>query len=139
MFTCSSATVDIKQLLTIEEDPKHHSELVESLPEDVLGHGGGYQRRGSAVRFSQQQLWSRELRSEGQTGEGVHDQVDPEHLNSLERTVLYGTGSYERHNDGNNVHSQLELEELGDTVVHISAPHHGLDDAGEVVISQNDV
>ena len=57
----------------------------------------------------------------------------------LERTVLYGTGSYERNNDGNNVHSQLELEELGDTVVHIPAPHHGLDNAREVVVSQNDV
>ena len=57
----------------------------------------------------------------------------------LERTVLYGTGSNERHDHGHNVHSQLELEELGDTVVDISSPHHGLDDAGEVVIGQNDV
>ena len=57
----------------------------------------------------------------------------------LERTVLYGTGSYERNNDGNNVHSQLELEELGDTVVDIPPPHDSLDDAGEVVVRQNDV
>ena len=158
IFTCSSATVDIEQLLTIEEDTKHHSQLVEGLAEDILGHGGGYQRRGSAVRFSQQQVWSWKLCGESKAGEGVHDQVDPEHLNSLqdkpvrrgrggeaggrhylEWTVLYGTGSNERNNDGNNVHGQLELEKLGDAVVDISPPHHGLDDAGEVVIGQNDV
>ena len=84
IFTCSSATVDIEQLLTIEEDTKHHSQLVEGLAEDILGHGGGYQRRGSAVRFSQQQVWSWKLCGESKAGEGVHDQVDPEHLNSLQ-------------------------------------------------------
>ena len=57
----------------------------------------------------------------------------------LERTVLYGTGSNERHDHGDNVHSQLELEELGDAVVDIPPPHDGLDDAGEVVVGEDDV
>ena len=57
----------------------------------------------------------------------------------LERTVLYGTGSYERNNDGNNVHSQLELEELGDGIVHVATPHHRLDYAREVVVGEDDV
>ena len=58
---------------------------------------------------------------------------------NLERTVLYGTGADERHDHGDNVHGQLELEELGDTVVDIPAPHDGLDNAGEVVVCKDDV
>ena len=45
-LTCSAAALDVKHLVPVEEDPKHHDELVEALAEDVLHHGGGYQRRG---------------------------------------------------------------------------------------------
>lgn len=45
----------------------------------------------------------------------------------------------EGHDDGHHVDSELELEELGDAVVDVAAPHHSLDNAGEVIVSQNDV
>lgn len=60
----------------------------------------------------------------------VHSQRDP-HLGDA--------CSSECHNNGNNIHCQLELQELGDAVVNISAPHDSLHNAAEVVISQDNV
>jgi len=45
----------------------------------------------------------------------------------------------EGHDAGDHVDGELELEELGDAVVDVAAPHHGLHDAAEVVVRQDDV
>lgn len=50
-------------------------------------------------------------------------------------THLNDASSNEGNDDSHEVDSQLKLQELGDTVVHIPAPHDGLDDGGEVVVS----
>ena len=60
-------------------------------------------------------------------------------FNYLERTVLDRTGTSKCHNNGHNIDRQLKLEELGDGIINISSPHDGLDDAGEVVVGENDV
>lgn len=52
---------------------------------------------------------------------------------------LRDAGARESHDDGHHVDGQLELQELGDAVVDVAAPHHRLDDAGEVVVRQDDV
>lgn len=52
---------------------------------------------------------------------------------------LCDAGASESHYDGHNVDSKLELKKLGDAVVDVAAPHYCLDDAAEVVISQNDI
>ena len=52
---------------------------------------------------------------------------------------LSDAGPGEGYNDSHNIDCQLELQELGDAVVDVAAPHHRLDDAAEVVISQDDV
>lgn len=52
---------------------------------------------------------------------------------------LSDAGAGERHDHGHHVDSQLELKELGDAVIDVPSPHDGLDDAGEVVVSQDDV
>ena len=54
-------------------------------------------------------------------------------------SYLDGACSEERHDDGDNIDSQLELEEFGDGIVHVATPHDGLDDAREVVVSEDDV
>lgn len=54
-------------------------------------------------------------------------------------THLRDAGAGERHDHGHHVDGQLELQELGDAVVDVPPPHHGLDDAGEVVVGQDDV
>lgn len=52
---------------------------------------------------------------------------------------LGDAGSREGHDHGHHVDRQLELQELGDAVIHVASPHHGLDDAGEVVVGEDDV
>lgn len=52
---------------------------------------------------------------------------------------LCDAGTGERHDHGHHVDGQLELQELGDAVVDVPSPHDGLDDAGEVVVRQDDV
>ena len=57
---------------------------------------------------------------------------------------MYGSdlgdaGSGEGHNDGDHIDSELELQELGDAVVDVPAPHHSLHDAAEVIVCQDDV
>ena len=47
---------------------------------------------------------------------------------------LDGAGSEERRNDGNHVDSELELQELGDTVIDIATPHHRLHYAREIIV-----
>lgn len=52
---------------------------------------------------------------------------------------LCDAGSSEGHNHSHHIDSELKLQELGDAVIHIATPHHGLHYAGEVVICQDDV
>lgn len=47
--------------------------------------------------------------------------------------------SGEGHNDGDHIDSELELQEFGDAVVDVPAPHHSLHDAAEVIVCQDDV
>lgn len=54
-------------------------------------------------------------------------------------THIYDTGSKESDHYSHTVDSQLELQELGYAVVHVSAPHDGFDDAGKIVISQDNI
>lgn len=52
---------------------------------------------------------------------------------------LCDAGSCERYDDGHHVNGELKLEELGDAVVDVAAPHDGFDNAGKVVVGQDDV
>jgi len=57
----------------------------------------------------------------------------------FQRAVLDGASAHKGYHHSHDVDGELELEELGDRVVHVPAPHHRLDDAGEVVVRQDDV
>ena len=52
---------------------------------------------------------------------------------------LSDAGPCEGYYDSHYVNRELELQELGDAIINISPPHHCLDNAAEVVISQDDV
>jgi len=58
---------------------------------------------------------------------------------STPAAYLCDAGAGERHDHGHHVDGQLELQELGDAVVDVPAPHDGLHDAVEVVVGQDDV
>lgn len=55
------------------------------------------------------------------------------------RFHLCNAGASESHDDGHYVDGELKLQELGDAVIDVTAPHYGLYDAGEVVVGQDDV
>jgi len=50
---CISSAVNVEDPLAEEHDAEDDDELVDCLPEDVLGHGGGDEGRGSPVGFSE--------------------------------------------------------------------------------------
>lgn len=84
------------RLLTGEEQSEDDDELVHALAQDVLHHGAGDEGLVAAVRLPQQQGLCGRLGGQGQRGEGVHDQVDPQHLHGFQWRVLDaggGTGS----------------------------------------------
>ena len=58
------------------------------LSENVLGHGSWDEGRGPAVGFPQQEVGGRQLGGERQAGQGVHDQVHPQHLHCLQYNTL---------------------------------------------------
>lgn len=55
------------------------------------------------------------------------------------RIHLCNAGAGESHDDCHDVDGELELQELGDAIVDVTAPHHSLYDAGEVVVCQDDI
>lgn len=58
------------------------------MPQDVFHHGPRNERLVAAVRFTQQQRLSGRLGGQSKRCQSVHDEVDPEHLDGLQRRVL---------------------------------------------------
>ena len=125
--------------LTNEKEGENNHQHVYGLADNVLYHGARNEGFSAAVRFALEQIGSWHFGGQSQRSQSVHDQVDPEHLDSLERRVLDETSADEGHSHGHDVDSQLELQELGDRVVDVTAPHDCLDDAVEVVVRQDNV
>ncbi|RUS89018.1 hypothetical protein EGW08_003265, partial [Elysia chlorotica] len=126
-----NAVIDAQQFGTCTHTsgrPLDQHPLVHCVGDDVFGHGEGDERFGSTIWFSVQQLVSGQLGGQSKRGQRVHDQVDPQHLDGLQRAVLWaGKHRY-------NIDCKLKLQELCDTVVDIPSPHHCLHNTGEVVI-----
>lgn len=73
---------------TNEKKHKDGCQLVDGVTQDVLHHRAGNEGFLAAVRVPQQQGLGRRLRGQSQRSEGVHDEVDPQHLHSFQRRVL---------------------------------------------------
>lgn len=73
---------------TDEEQSEDDDELIDSVSENVLGHGAGDERLVATVRLPLQQRLSGRFRCQGQGSKRVHDQVHPQHLHGLQRRVL---------------------------------------------------
>lgn len=81
---CKSA----RRSLTNEEQGEDCGQLVDTMSQDVLHHGAGNERLHATVRVSEQQCLSWWLSGKSQRSEGVHDEVDPQHLHGFQRRVL---------------------------------------------------
>ena len=105
----------------------------------MLGHLAGDDVVISVLRGSLEELGAGQLSGEGQGGKRVHDHVDPEKLNGLERRFLKEDSSNNSEDEGVDVDSKLELEETLDVIIDVTAPRGSLDDGEEGVILDDDV
>lgn len=125
--------------LSSKNDNDEHDHLVDGVTEDVSPHDIGDDLSVLMVRRSLENILFRRLGGECESSEGVHDKVDPEHLDGVERHVLEDDSAEEDNEHGYDVDSELELEELADVVEDGSAELESDNDGGEVVIHEDDV
>lgn len=79
------------------------------------------------------------LGSKGKSGEGVHDQVDPEHLYSVQWRFLGHDGTQEDNEHSDKVDGELELQEFSNIIVDISSVLKSNNNGGEVIIEKDDI
>ena len=79
----------------------------------------------------------RVLGGEGDGGEDVHDEVDPEQLDDVEGRVAEKDRGEEDEEDAGEVHSHLELDELSDVVLDVPTPADSCNHREEVVIHED--
>ena len=66
---------------------------------------------------------------QGQGREGVHDEVDPQHLGNGERRLLAEERADGDDQTGTHIDRQLEQNEALDIAIEGTSPQHGLVDA----------
>ena len=107
--------------------------------QNVAHHGPGENGFVAALgRFLHIPFQGR-LPGEGQTAQGVHYQVDPEHLGNGHRRVDADKGSQKGDAHGAEVHGQLESEEFPNALENGPAIADGLGDGSEIVIQNDDI
>ena len=116
-------------------------DLVTGLTENHLDHVDVEQGRRSLLGQPVQRSLRSGVGCEGESGEGVHDQVDPEQLDGgQDRLFLVGgNGGDKCKDDGGDVDGKLELQELSDGVVDTSTPLDGEDQRSERVVHNDNV
>ena len=112
--------------------------MVDTVEDDSSPHLRSNDVFVSGVGHSCQKFIKGWIGGQGQSCKGVHDQVDPEHLNWGQRGFLQNWGAHKGHHNGYSVNGQLELKELPDTIEYISTILNSSDDGAEVVIEKND-
>eukprot|EP01136_Pigoraptor_vietnamica_P010646 Opistho-1_new@48532 len=129
----------VEDLLPDKDEDEHDGQLVYRLAQHHQHHAAREERLVASVRLALQQRVRGRLRREGERRKRVHDEVDPQQLHGRQRRLLEHNRANERDDDGANVDGELELQELGDRVVHVAAPLDGRDDRVEVVVHEDDV
>jgi len=129
----------LKQCVAVEEEDEAEAELEGGLDEHVAPHDAADEACVALVGLSAEEVGSGELGAEGEGAHGVHDEVHPEHHHRVKGRLRAQEGGRKGGDQGHNVDSELELEELADIVEHAAAPHHRFDDGAEVVVHDDDV
>lgn len=122
--------LEVEELGAKVEEGQVEDDLEDGLADDHLPHVEVDQGCVSVGGLTLEDFGAWGLSGEGEGGEGIHDQVDPEELDSREDrlVVLRGDGRDEGQHDSGDVDGKLELQELADRVVDGTAPHKGLED-----------
>jgi hypothetical protein len=122
-----------------EENEEQQEALVEGHVQNVLDHLAGNNVIVTVLGHAVEETFLGELSGEGKGSKGVHNQVNPEELDGLERGLLGDARADKGGNEGTNVHGELELEEALNVIVNIATPHSSLHNASEVVVSDQNV
>ena len=125
------------ELLPHKHHHHHHHQLEYRLPYYMFQHDPIDDVVVPVVGFALEQLGVGLLCGQCQRREGVHYQINPEHLDGLQHLLLDQRCPHQSYHHRHYVHRQLELYEFADRVVDVSAPQHCLHDGVEVVVHQN--
>ena len=75
----------------------------------------------TALRPTVEQFVTWGLRRERQGGKGIHNQVDPKHLNRSQSLFREDNCTGENDKQRDNIYSKLELEELFNVIVNVTS------------------
>jgi len=132
-----SSVLESEHIFASEEKNTEDSYLVERPAEDVSSHNVAYDRFVSVSWFSIENFLGGRFSGESEGSEGVHDKVDPQDLHRCHDGFIDCNSSEKNDNDGDNVNGELELQELTDAVVDVSAEHNAKKRVVKVVIEEN--
>ena len=107
--------------------------------ENPLPHIGGNDKGYFITRRTIHHIVTGRLGSERESGEGIHNQVNPQHLGDGEGQVNTDEGPEGGNTAGSDVHRELEHDKLLDIAVEGAPPLNGSGDTGEGVVEQDDV
>lgn len=124
---------------TFKQQQCQDNDLVERLSEDVSPHVGSYNAVITSVRLPFQELLRRCFSRKSQRCKCVHDNVHPEHLDGVKWTFLKNDCAHKGHKQCDNVHCELELNELSNRIIDVSSPFASCNDTSEVIIQQNNI
>lgn len=89
-------------------------------PHDLVDDGSRF-----GVWSSVQNIVHWWLGCQGEGTEGIHDKVNPEHLDGVQRGITEDGGTEEDDGHSSEVDGKLELQEFSDTVVDVTAVLEG--------------
>jgi len=121
----SFGILNAEYFLACEQQNKEHNDLVEGLAGNVAEHNRSDDGVTSWVGLVFKELVAGRLSGKGEGTAGVHDQVDPKHLDRGKGRVSQYDATNEHDEHGDYVNCELELEELADIGVDVSAPLDG--------------
>merc|ERR1740117_1496512 len=125
--------------LADEDNNGDYDRLVDGVSENVSPHD--FSNNGSVLviwlSLKNGVIWW--LSSQSKSGEGIHDQVNPEHLNGSQWGFSKDGRSSEDNEHSNNVDGKLELKELSNVIIDVSSEFKSNNNGGEVIIQKNDI
>lgn len=132
-----SSVFESEHIFASEEQDTEDSYLVERPAEDVSSHDVAYDRFVSVSWLSVKNFLGGRLSCESEGSESIHDKVDPQNLNRRHDCLVDCDSSEKNNDDGDNVYGELELQELTDAVVDVSAEHNAKKRVVKVVIEEH--
>jgi hypothetical protein len=130
---------DAEDVSNLVHENEQHGDLKQCLTEDVSPHNTVNDHIRLLSGLAIKDGVRGRLSSESEGSEGIHNKVNPEKLDGGQRLLTEEASASEDEEHGNNVDSELELEELADIVIDVTAETDGSQNRAEVVIHKLDI